>query len=165
MAEFVGTENSYGKLGRDVGVVGRWFRLIAGGVLAGYVIYRTAQAPSITALTALAPYFVAALGAYTAAIYFLGQRLLATSSGWVGTVILLGPLAVIFGFQLGPDVFRQALLLYIGVSWIFSFFMRYGGCEVISIPGLLLGTRYTAYCPANVIDVVEKAVTDRRTGN
>ncbi len=51
--------------------------------------------------------------------------------------------------------------LYIGVSLIFSFFIRYGGCEVMSIPGLIFGTRYTVYCPLNVVDAVENAVIDR----
>jgi len=35
MTEFVGTKNSYGKLGRDVGIVGRWMRLCVGGALVG----------------------------------------------------------------------------------------------------------------------------------
>ena len=163
MSELVGTKQSFGKLGRDVGVVGRWFRLIAGGALAGYVVVHAVRVPSITGLTELALYFVVTLGAYTAATYLLGQRLLARSNAWLGTVILLGPLAVIFALRLGPQMFHHALLLYIGVSLIFSFFMRYGGCEVMSIPSLLFGTRYTVYCPLNAVDVVEKAAASRRT--
>jgi hypothetical protein len=58
-------------------------------------------------------------------------------------------------------VLHHALLLYVGVSLIFSFFMRYGGCEVMSIPGLVFGSRHTVYCPLNVVDAVEKAVIDR----
>ena len=53
--------------------------------------------------------------------------------------------------------------IYLGVSLIFSFFMRYGGCEVMSIPGQIFGSRHTVYCPLNVVDAVEKAVTDRET--
>ncbi len=163
MSELVEPKKSFGILGRDVGVIGRWFRLIAGGALAGYMVFHAARAPSMTALMELALYFAATLGAYTAAQYFLGQRLLARLNAWQRTAILLGPLAVIFALQLGPQVFHHALLLYFGVSLIFSFFMRYGGCEVMSIPGLLLGTRYTVYCPLNAVDIVEKAATNRRT--
>ena len=51
------------------------------------------------------------------------------------------------------------------IGAIVSFFMRYGGCEVLSIPGLVFGTRYTVYCPLNAVDVVEKTVIDRQTDN
>ncbi len=162
MSELVGTEKTFGELGRDVGIVGRWIRLIAGGALAGYVLVHAARTPSLAGLTELAIYFVATLGAYTAAAYLLGPRLLARMNAWLRTVILLGPLVVIFALQLGPHVFHHAILLYFGVSLIFSFFMRYGGCEVMSIPSLLFGTRYTVYCPLNAVDAVEKAAANRR---
>ncbi len=161
MSEIVGSEQSFGKLGRDVGVVGRWFRLIAGGSLSCYVLYRAAHASPSSELMELALYVVATLSAYTAVEFLLGERLLSKASAWLRTGILLGPLVVIFAFQLGPQVFHQALLLYFGVSLIFSFFMRYGGCEVMSIPGLIFGSRHTVYCPLNVVDAVEKAVIDR----
>ncbi len=110
----------------------------------------------------MALYFVATLSAYTAAEFFLGERLLVKVNAWLRTVILLGPLVVIFALQLGPHVFHHALLFYVGVSLIFSFFMRYGGCEVMSIPGLIFRSRHTVYCPLNVVDAVEKAVIDRQ---
>ena len=162
MSETVRTEQSFGKLGRDVGMVGRWLRLIVGGGLSGAVLYHAAQASSMSEVAELALYFVAALSAYTAGEFLLGERLLSRVNAWTRTAILLGPLVVIFAFQLGPDVFRQAILLYFGVSLIFSFFMRYGGCEVMSIPSLIFGTRHTVYCPLNVVDAVEKAAVDRR---
>ena len=127
MTESVGTENSYGKLGRDVGIVGRWMRLCTGGALAGDVIYHAALTPSTTAITKLALYFAATLGAYTAASLLLGRLFLAKMNTWMRTAVLLTPLAAVFAFQLGPHTFHHALLLYIGVSLIFSFFMRYGG--------------------------------------
>ena len=161
MSEIVGSAQSYGKLGRDVGVVGRWLRLIVGGSLSGYVLYHAAQASPATEVVELALYFAATLSAYMAAEFLLGKRLLSKASAWLRTAILLGPLVAIFAFQLGPQVFHHALLLYFGVSLIFSFFMRYGGCEVMSIPGLIFGTRHTVYCPLNVVDAVEKAVSDR----
>ena len=163
MSEPLGIETSFGKIGREVGTAGRWVRLIGGAMLAGYVAYHALQAPSIAGFTELALYFVATLGVYTAATYLLGQRLLATSNAWVRTAILLGPLVVIFALQLGPHLFHHALLLYVGISLIFSYFMRYGGCEVMSIPSLLFGARYQVYCPLNAVDVVEKAVVGRRS--
>ncbi len=161
MSEIVGSARSYGKLGRDVGVVGRWLRLIVGGSLSGYVLYHAALASPATEVVELALYFAATLSAYTAAEFLLGERLLSKVGAWPRTAILLGPLVVIFALQLGPHVLHHALVLYFGVSLIFSFFMRYGGCEVMSIPGLLFGRRHTVYCPLNVVDAVEKALMDR----
>ena len=161
MSEIVGSARSFGKLGRDVGAVGRWFRLIVGGSLSGFVLYHVAQASTVTEVGELALYFAATLSAYMAAEFLLGERLLSKVTAWQRTAILLGPLVVIFAFQLGPQVFHHALLLYFGVSLVFSFFMRYGGCEVMAIPGLIFGSRHTVYCPLNVVDAVEKAVVDR----
>ena len=161
MSEIVGSEKSFGKLGRDVGRVGRWFRLISGGVLSGYVIYHAAQASSLNTIAELALYFVATLSTYMAAEFLLGDRLFSKTGAWPRTAILLGPLVAIFAFELGPHVFHHAILLYMGVSLIFSYFMRYGGCEVMSIPGLVFGSRHTVYCPLNVVDAVEKTVSDR----
>ena len=163
MAETLEIGKSFGKLGFDVGSVGRWFRLIAGGFFTGYVIYHQAHSPSIGEITKLGLFFVATLGTYTLAIFFLGKILLANSNAWLNTLIFLGPLVVIFGFQLGPHIFHHSIILYVGVSFIFSVFMRYGGCEVTSIPSLIFGARYTVYCPLNAVDVVEKAIVDRRT--
>lgn len=165
MTDLVGSQKTYGELGRDVGVVGRWFRLLAGGALAGYVAIHAARDFSMSEIIELVLYFTVTLGLYTAAHYVVGERLLSIANAWLRTAILLGPLGVIFAFQLGPHVLHHALLLYFGVSLVFSFFMRYGGCEVMSIPGMLFGVRYTVYCPLNAVDVVEKAVIDRRTGN
>ena len=165
LTDSAGSEKSYGTLGRDVGVVGRWFRLLAGGGLAGYVAIQAAGNFSISEIIELALYFIVTLGLYTAAHYVLGKRWLSIKNAWLRTAILLGPLGAIFAFQLGPHVLHQAILLYLGVSLVFSFFMRYGGCEVMSIPGLLLGARDTVYCPLNAVDAVEKAVIDRRARN
>ena len=92
MSEQLGTETSFGLIGREVGTAGRWIRLIGGTALAGYVAYQAISAPSVAGLTELALYFVATLGVYTAATYLLGQRLLARSNAWARTAILLGPL-------------------------------------------------------------------------
>ena len=133
--------------------------------MCGYILYHAVHASPAAESMQLALYFVATLGAYTAAEVLLGERLLSKASAWPRTAILLGPLVVILALDLGPHVFHHALLLYIGVSLIFSFFMRYGGCEVMSIPGLLFQTRHTVYCPLNAVDVVEKALANRRARN
>ncbi len=92
MSEIVGSAKSYGKLGRDVGVVGRWFRLIVGGSLGGYVLYHAAHTSPATEVVELALYFAATLSAYTAAELLLGERLLSKANAWLRTAVLLGAL-------------------------------------------------------------------------
>ena len=84
--------------------------------------------------------------------------MLAQTDPWVGTLILLGPVAVIGGFEIGPPEFRVGLSLYYSVSSILNFAMSYSGCEVVAIPSLIFRTRYTLYCPYNAVDVVENAL-------
>ena len=157
-------------IGRDVGFIGRWFRLIIGAyfaLLATVVPLLEAPISPVEALAFLGElglYFAAILVVYLIAFFFLGERVLARANPWVGTIILLGPLVVITAFGLGPQPFRVALGLYYSVSSIFNFAMSYGGCEVIAIPSLIFGRRYTVYCPYNAVDAIESAMLFQSTG-
>ncbi len=107
-------------------------------------------------------YFIVIFVAYLAAHYYLGERLLARSNPWVGTILLVGPPALILVLGIGPNGFQLGLALYIAISLLFNFAMSYGGCEVITIPSLILGRRYVVYCPWNAVDFLDKVVVDRR---
>ena len=51
--------------------------------------------------------------------------------------------------------------VYIGVSFILQWRIGYGGCEVVSIPIILLRRRYVTYCiPLVALDAVEKKIVD-----
>ena len=113
MSEIAGSAQSYGKLGRDVGVVGGWFRLILGGSLSGYVLYHAAHASPATEIVELALYFAATLCAYMAAEFLFGERLLSKAGAWPRTAILLG--APVFLRVSLVDLFR-ALLYVPGVQ-------------------------------------------------
>lgn len=157
-------------IGRDVGLFGRWFRLLVGvyfALLATVVPLIEEPIPVTEALSflgILGLYFALILGVYVVAFYFLGERVLARTNPWVGTIILLGPLIVITAFRLGPQPFRVALGLYYSIASIFNFAMSYGGCEVVAIPSLIFRRRYTVYCPYNAVDAVENALLYRSTG-
>lgn len=157
-------------IGRDVGLFGRWFRLIIGvyfALLATAVPLLEEPVPATEALSFLGTlglYFALILGVYLVAFYFLGEPVLARTNPWVGTIILLGPLAMITAFRIGPQPFRVALGLYYSISSIFNFAMSYGGCEVVAIPSLIFQRRYTVYCPYNAVDAVESALLYRSTG-
>lgn len=121
------------------------------------------QPPSVGFYGATALYFIATFGVYLAAHYFLGERLFARTNPWVATGILVGPVVVVYIFQVGSPAFQLALSLYIAISLIFNFVMSNGGCEVMAIPSLIFRRKYVIYCPWNAVDVVDKAFAERTT--
>jgi hypothetical protein len=61
-----------------------------------------------------------------------------------------------------PEALPAAMALYVGLSLILQWRIKYGGCEVVSLPILLFKRRYPSYCiPLVAVDAVEKAVVDR----
>jgi hypothetical protein len=159
------TAPKFRTIGLDLGLCGRTLRLLLGTAMVVGVIYDLTMwnRPSMFLVQA-AFYFVLSLIVYTVALYALRERVLARMNPWIGTAILLTPVLVVLMFDLGPPAFQIGINAYVGASLIVASFMRYGGCEVVAVPSLLFGKRYVVYCPYNVIDVVEKAVLDRRKG-
>ncbi len=150
-------------LGRDAGRLGRWLRLIGGVLLLGGILWDViADAPPPGFYGATALYFVAVNGVYLAAYYLLGETFFVRANAWINTLILVGPPLGVFILDLGPDALQVGLWLYVAVSLIANFAMSYGGCEVVGIPALVLRRKYTVYCPLNAVDVVEKAVAERK---
>lgn len=155
------------KLGRDAGLFGRWMRLIFGVAAPFYILVSDLwgkSLPSVFFLEILL-WFAVVLVIYLAAHYFLGERLFSRVNPWISTLILVGPVILVSIFPLGPAPFRIALALYIIVSLAFNFVMSYGGCEVMAIPSLVFRHRYVVYCPWNVLDVVDKAIRERKSGD
>lgn len=151
-------------VGRDVGFVGRWFRLIVGVYFSALAIADPLLADPVIGrdpvafLGEVAIYFVAILVFYVVAVYLLGERVLARANPWVGTILMLGPLGAITTLELGPLTFRVAIGLYYSLASILNFAMSYGGCEVIALPSLIFRRRYTVYCPYNAVDAIENAL-------
>lgn len=150
-------------LGLDTGYVGRWARLILGGIVPLWSIITIfmREQPSLRFYLDTAFYFLLITVIYLAAHYFLGERFLAVTNPWIGTIILVGPPTLALVLGLGPSAFQIALAVYIAISLIFNFVISYGGCEVMAIPSLVFRRKYVVYCPWNVIDVVDKVISDR----
>ena len=71
--------------------------------------------------------------------------------------LIFAPLA---GFDL-PQAFSLAMGVYVGLSFILQWRIKYGGCEVVAVPIILLKKRYTTYCvPLVALDAVEKKVVN-----
>jgi hypothetical protein len=153
---------SFGTIGLDLGLFGRIARFLLGSVMVAGILHDLATSnPPPMLLANAALYFLLSLIAYAAAFYVLRERILARMNPWVGTAIFLTPVLVVLLFGLGPPAFQIGINAYLGISLIVASFMRYGGCEVVAIPSLVSGRRYTVYCPYNVIDVVEKIASSR----
>ena len=55
------------------------------------------------------------------------------------------------------------MAIYVGISSILQWRIRYGGCEVVSMPIILLRRRYVTYCiPLVALDAMEKKVVNSR---
>jgi hypothetical protein len=159
------TSSKFGAIGLELGLFGRIIRLLLGtAMVAGTLHDLPTSNPSAMFLAEAVAYFVLSLVVYTMTFYALRDRILARLNPWVGTAILLTPVLVILMFDVGPPAFQMGINAYVGTSLIIASFMRYGGCEVVAVPSLLFGKRYVVYCPYNIIDVLEKSVSERRKG-
>ena len=99
---------------------------------------------------------------YFVTFYLLGELLLSKMNPWTGTLFFLGGPTLIGLLGFFPPPVQVAFGIYVDLSLIIIFFMKYGGCEVIALPSLVLGRRYTMYCPLNAIDAVERGVTPEK---
>lgn len=152
-------------VGYDLGAVGAWLRVALGVIVSGYfLVDDLARLADPKTIATVAGWFLAILAAYLAAFWWLGPRVLARRSPWVGTAILYGPVLLVAYLDL-PDAVSLAVGAYIAVSTLVVVFMRYGGCEVVGIPSLLLRRRYRVYCPWNLqADLADRALADPRLG-
>lgn len=158
------------EVGRDVGVFGRWFRLIVGLYFTALILLDPLLIDPVPAAQALSflgnvgLYFLLIMAVYLLAFYFLGERILARMNPWVGTIIFLGPLVLLTALEAGPIELRVAIGLYYSLASILNFAMSYGGCEVVAVPSLVFRRRYTVYCPYNAVDAVESAMRASAAG-
>ena len=100
---------------------------------------------------ALVVSFVGVAVFYVLYTILMGNRVLAKVNPWVGALImdwpLLGVWVVVLGHLPGiPPPLILAVFLYFGASLIISGVVKYGGCEVVTIPGLILRKRYNVAC-------------------
>lgn len=174
------TMSEYGKLGWDVGRVGRWIRLVLGLLLVAFVIFDFSGADHTHSLrtnllTVL--FFVAFVAAYSV-VYLVVVDRVKDMSPWIATAIFVFPaiyFSAVNAFMVPPEAsfghliglpyvnhpLFLAMVLYIGISFPVQFFTRYGGCEVVAIQNLVFRKECSSYCvPLLPVDLVEKAVVD-----
>ncbi len=131
-------------------IVGRILRLLVGGLIA---VGFAAANPDIVLSEpgALAVSLAGVVIFYILYTILMGNRVLTKVNPWVGALIMDWPLIVIWIVVLGhlpgiPTPLILAVFLYFGISLIISGITKYGGCEVVTIPGLILRKRYNVAC-------------------
>ena len=153
------------RVGLDVGPCGRLFRLALGVAILLFTAYRLLWAWLLLG-PAVAPDILAIMG-YSAAValaYLALYRLLLSRAGggraWLNTLLVIGPPYALFFIHFTlyrMDLVLLALLLYIGVSLVVSWRIRYGGCEMVALPILVFKRRCVTYCaPVVAVDVLER---------
>ena len=166
----------FGKLGLDVGLFGRWSRLLWGvaillPVAVGAVRDLQGSGSSLSFYGLAGAYFLGIAAAYVLVYRSFGERFFARANPWVNTAVFVGPAFVgawwellfqpLTGLAL-PSALPLAMSAYIGISFILQWKIRYGGCEVVALPILLSKRRHTTYClPLVAVDAIEKVVVDR----
>jgi hypothetical protein len=170
-------KSKYGTLGLDVGFIRRWSRLIWGLLIlvptaTNILLNFSPSSDSLRFYGLVLMSFTAITLSYTAVYWFLGERgILQRLNVWVNTAIFVLPafllawwdfiIAPLTGTRL-PLALSVAMFIYIGISFILQWRIKYGGCEVVSIPIIFFRKRYPTYCiPLIALDAVEKAVVDR----
>ena len=180
------SRSRFSTLGLDVGVVGRWSRLVWGLLILIPIVTAVTRPGAALEIVPGAPirlgsggfylqgavYLVGITAAYVLVYWALGERFFATANPWINTAILVGPAftvawwPIIFAPTTGieiPEALALAMGVYVGISFILQWPIRYGGCEVVSIPIILLRRRYVTYCvPLVALDAVEKKLIDSR---
>jgi hypothetical protein len=149
-------------------IVGRILRVLLGILLAvGFTIAN----PDILfgQTTALGISLTGVVIFYILYTILMGNRVLTKVNPWVGALIMDWPLLVIWVVVLGhlpgiPQPLILAVFLYFGISLIISGIVKYGGCEVVTIPGLILQRRYNVACIIfSPIDWLEDKLMNRRS--
>jgi len=166
----------FGKLGLDVGIFGRWCRLLWGVAILLPLAFSGVQdlqdsGSSLSFYDLAGVYVVGILAVYVAVYWTFGERIFARANRWVNTAVCVGPAFVVawwdlvFGPLTGlslPTALPLAASVYIGISFILQWKIKYGGYEVVALPIILSKRRYTTYClPLVALDAVEKVVVER----
>jgi len=134
----------------EVRIVGRSLRVIFGAVLA--VGFSAGNPEIVFAETAaLVVSLAGVIIFYILYTILLADRVLAKVNPWLGALIMDWPLIVVWGVIFGhvpgiPPPLILAVLLYFGLSLVLSGVAKYGGCEVLAIPDIILGKRYNVAC-------------------
>ena len=98
--------------------------------------------------------------AFYVLLHLVIERFLRSVNPWFGAVLAVAPVATVFLLSDAPG--RLGTLLFVGVSLLVTAVKADGGCEVMTLPGMVLGRRTHLVCIAfSPIDWIEERVARR----
>ena len=123
--------------------VGRMVRLLMGGLLTIHVpVSHLIGAPPSLAVQVAGVVF--GLFVFYALVHVLISRFVPTINPWLGAFLAVTPVLLVF--LMGGLPVRHGVVLFIGVSLLFTGIRGDGGCEVMTLPGMMLGRRTHLVC-------------------
>ena len=137
--------------------VGRAVRLLMGGLLTIHVpvSHLLGASPLLTVQVAGV---VFGLFVFYTGVHLLISKFVPTINPWVGAVLAVAPVVLVF--LMGGLPVRHGVVLFLGVSLLFTGIRSDGGCEVMTLPGMLLGKRTHLVCIVlSPLDWVEEKLT------
>ena len=139
--------------------VGRAVRLLmGGGLMALTVSHLIGSSPSLAGQISGV---VLGLVVFYLLVHLLVSRFVPTINRWVGAVLAVAP--VILVFLMGGLPSREGVVLFLGVSLLLTGLRGEGGCEVMTLPGMILGNRTHLVCIAlSPLDWVEEKLTSSK---
>jgi hypothetical protein len=142
--------------GRTAGPVGRVLRLLTGTALTIHAAQHMISGD--TALNLQAAGIVLGLLLLYGVVHLAISRFVPSINAWLGAVIALAPAILVFAL-VDPSL-RFSLVLFIGISLVVTAIRADGGCEVMTLPGMLMGKRTHLVCIVfSPLDWVEEKLT------
>lgn len=147
-----------GRVGREIWPAGRVARVLAGVLFlaAAFGTAATFHLLSLAGLLGIAATVVVAAAVYTVGIGVFLEPFLARADPWLAALALVLPLGVVAALPFLPSSIAVGLDTFVALSLLTQAVIGYGGCEIVSIPTLVLRRRFTVYCALNGVDLVER---------
>jgi hypothetical protein len=101
---------------------------------------------------------VIGLIAFYALVHVLMSKFMPTINPWAGALLAVTPVLLVF--LMGGLPVRHGVVLFLGISLLFTGIRGDGGCEVMTLPGMILGKRTHLVCIVlSPLDWVEEKLT------
>lgn len=140
--------------------LGRALRLIVGVALvaqAGLPLVGASRADVLTATGVV----LAGIAFYTV-VQVMISRYFVSVNAWLGAFLAIVPVAGVFVMSEVPG--QLGTLLFVGISLLVAAARSDGGCEVMTLPAILLGRRTHLVCIAfSPIDWLERKLASSRS--
>ena len=138
--------------------VGRVLRLVLGVLL--IVESGGNLVGSDLALVAMTAGVVVGEFLFYAAVHLVIVRFVSSINRWAGAFLAVTPVVLVF--VVGGASGQLGTSLFVGISLLFTALRNDAGCEVMTLPGMMLGRRTHLVCVAlSPIDWVEEKASQR----